>query len=509
MVTRTRRVATPAVTPAAEQNTARQALYQQFMSVPHRDYNDMVVALRGAMASDPDFISRACVYLLSGGTAIRDQQDVAVIALLQANPDFHEFRNAGRALLLGSNVYKITVDGIAAKAKGLPPFRILRVLDFIAKNTFKIPRLRKTITRDYLTYLQADQRRLDSVALYNRHGLVRLYEREHVKPNVLAQAMLFDEQPPIGTQLWAVRSIAHHRDDPVEAAKLIIKHKIPYRIAATIAAKTHPAVGMALVEVMSPTEAINSRKWVEASGLLSTPEVRKAYLAKIGTVRGGVASVMHRVSAQGADEEVQAIIDVAVQKAVDKGQRIASNVLILVDRSGSMSQSIEVAKEFGFRIAPSVDGELRVVAFNEYASVIKVADKNSLKGWQEAFKTITDNGGTSVEVGFRKGVENFTPHVIVVITDGGENRGDFASALQAWTRETGITPRVGVIRVAGEPDQLSGRIEAKKMWEFDRVEFDGDYYVFDQMTSFFGGPPAKSFVERIMDTSLPVIEGLA
>lgn len=505
----TRTTAVTPTTPANEVNSARQTLYQQFMNVTHRDYTIMVNAFRQSMLIDPDFVARACVHLLSGGTAIRDQQDGAIITLLQAPHQFHEYRDAGRALLLGNDVYKITVNGQPAKVRGLPAFRIIRILDFLATDALKVPRLRKRITRDWLGYLQADLGRLDYVALHNRVALKRLYEREHMHPNEHANALLFNDDPPTGTQLWAVRQIARETD-PIVKAKLIIQHKIPYRIAATIAPKTNPAIAMALIEVMTSTEAVNSRAWIEKGGLLNTPEVKKAYLAKVGQMRGGVASAMHRASAQGGDEEVQAVMDAAVQQTIEKGERIKSNLLLLVDRSGSMEKSIEAAKEFGYRIAPLVDGQIRVVVYNEYATPITVPDQFTLKGWQAAFKTVMANGGTNTEAGFNKGIENgFQPQAIVIVSDGADHRGDFVASLRRYTDQTGIAPRVGMVRVAGEADSLSARIDAEKRWEFDRLEFVGDYYVFDQMAHFLGGPAAKGFVERIMDVQLPVIEGLA
>lgn len=505
----TRKTATSIPQAATEVNRARMALYQQLMNVPHRKIEPIVTGLREAMTVDPDFTARACVYLLAGGTKIRDQQDAAVITLLQAPPQFQEYRQAGRALLLGSNVYNISVGTPAKhiKVKSIPAFRVMRTLDYITQSDMKIPRLRKTITRDFVNYVQSNENVFHAIVTNNRPALIELFVREHIRPNKLAKTVLFNNEPIEDTTSWWVRKIANEPDVKLKA-QWIAEQRIPYRIAVSIAPKTHPIVAMALIEVMTPTEAANSRAWIEKSGLLKNDEVKKVYLQKVGRA-SNVASIAHRASSQGADEEVQAVMEMAQEKAVKSGDRIKSDLLLLIDRSGSLSQSIDVAVEFGARIAPVCDGQLRVVVFNDYASIVTVTDPTSLKGWKNAFKGITANGGTSIAKGFMKGIEGgFHPQAICIISDGAEHIGSFTDVLDEYCNLSGMTPIVQMIRVAGEPDTVSRSIEEKRRWTYEKFEFTGDYNLFDQATAFLGGPTPKSIVERIMDTEIPYIVGV-
>jgi hypothetical protein len=250
-----------------ETNRARNILYRQLMQVPHRDYAPAVSQFRTALEEDPDFVMRACVYLAMGNTKIRDQEDISIITLLQSPAIYRYAREAGRVLLLGSDFYDIE----PAKMSGLPPFRVVRVLQFIAGSDRKVPRLAKSLATDYVRGLEADPRRFDGVAIRGRKGLKWLYTNYHIKPSERADAILFKEQMPEDSSLGVLKQIANS-DNVNEQARLVVEHKIPYRVAISVLPKMNPVVGVALIDAMSPTEALNSRSWVERSGLLEIPE---------------------------------------------------------------------------------------------------------------------------------------------------------------------------------------------------------------------------------------------
>ncbi len=73
----------------------------------------------------------------------------------------------------------------------------------------------------------------------------------------LAQRILFDEDPPPDSRLFALRELAA-ASSPAEQARAIVAHRIPYRVAATVVRQMTPAVLVALVEQMSPQELINT-----------------------------------------------------------------------------------------------------------------------------------------------------------------------------------------------------------------------------------------------------------
>lgn len=106
----------------------RQEIYRLMTMVPHRNITTAVQGFRASGLRDPDFTARLAAYLNDpvSGQKIRDIQEAGVVHLLQADArQFPDYREAGLATLLGEDVYP------ASKMPGLPPHRILRVLDYL------------------------------------------------------------------------------------------------------------------------------------------------------------------------------------------------------------------------------------------------------------------------------------------------------------------------------------------------------------------------------------------
>lgn len=493
-----------------EENRARNVMYKHLMSVPHREWEQPLAELRTALETDSDFISRTCVFLATGGTNIRDQVDMGIITLLQAPATFPEYREAGRCLLLGQPVYAIRTSvpaglEILPSFPGLPPFRIFRIAKEINESEHKVPRLMKSIMRDYLWKLETNDLRWDSVAMMNRKAMHNAYMTFHVHPSERARLTLHENNPPEDSSLATLKLIANSTD-PNEQARLLAQHKIPYRIASTIMPKMSPAVAVALIDAMSPTEALNSRSWIESSGVLEMREVKDLFLAKIANATASIASADHRKSAQGSDEEVEAAVVDAKQKAVEKAEKIEKNLLILVDRSGSMENAIETAVQFGARIAPLCVGDFMVVYHNDMGKILDVEDRTSLASWEKAFKGIPAGGSTQQQRGLQVALQaGFEPEAIVMITDGGENGGsNVTQTIVNYGNNTDTDVHVIMIGVDVKPNQnvLSERLKQSGL-RFDELMFEGDYYLFDQVGALLGGPPQKSIVERIMETELP------
>ena len=92
---------------------------------------------------------------------------------------------------------------------------------------------------------------------------------------------------------------------------------------------------------------------------------------------------------------------------------------------------------------------------------------------------------------------------VVIVSDGGENVGSFVRSLQAYERGFGYVPRLVMLKVPGDADCLSSRV-TDFGFRLEKLETDGsDYYVYDQVMALLGGPPAKSLVERILETEMP------
>jgi hypothetical protein len=220
----------------------------------------------------------------------------------------------------------------------------MRVFQFVNEQSeHKIPRLLKTMANDYLHMLESDPLRFDGVVIQNRRNMRWMYTNFHIKPSARANDILFHDNPPEDSKLSVLKQIANSTDT-IEQANLVIDNKIPYRVAVSVLPKVTPEIGVALIAAMSPTEALNSRSWVERSGLLEMPEVKDVFVSKVSKATASVASADHRASAQGQDEDVQAAVEQAKQKSVEKADRIEKDLLILVDKSGFITTTAKFLK---------------------------------------------------------------------------------------------------------------------------------------------------------------------
>lgn len=478
-----------------EETRARNLLYQQLVSVPHREYGPMVAAFRQAYESDPYLISRACAYLATGGTKIRDQADASVICLLQSA--YSDLREAGRVILLGNDFYTTEPDDLTLP--GWDPFRLFRVIDFIANSDRKAPRLMHNLVSDYTTILEGNPDRFDGVAILNRKNLKWVYTHYHIQPDKRAQAILFTNKPPKDSKLAVLKTIAQ-TSDPVEQARLVVKHKIPAKIAASLMPKVSPAVGVALIGVMTPQECLNSRVWVEQSGLLEIPEVRAAYTAKVAKATASAATAKHRKSAQGQDAGVQAAVEEARGLAA-KTQQIGGRVLFIVDKSGSLEPAITAAIELGGVVGPLLAGEFMVVAVDTFAREVEIKG-TGLQDWERGFRDIRAGGGTNLACGVDFAAEHdFEPDKIVLSSDGMEHTGSFVQAVERFPQAHVIL--LGLTGSEGYNASLAPNLERAGV-RVDEFRINGaDYNVYDQVVALLGGAGRKSLIERILETPMP------
>jgi hypothetical protein len=269
-----------------------------------------------------------------------------------------------------------------------------------------------------------------------------------------------------------------------------------------------PAVGVALIDVMSPTEALNSRSWVERSGLLAIPEVKDAFANKLSKATASIASADFRKSAKGQDLRLDEAIEVAKERAVAKADKIEGVVDIYLDTSFSMQHAINAAPKFAERLWPLCEDKALFV-HTTGARLVKVDDTGRpLIDVRNALAGVRAGGGTQHHSAFEASLRlGRMPDRIVLLTDGGENGSirRFARAVEQYEVNTGQVPQIVMIHFDGDPDRITPSLETAG-YQVDKFHFDvreQDYYIFDQVLATMGGPPAKSLVDRIMETELP------
>lgn len=515
----------------------RLRLLNTLLTTPHRKLEEVWPVHLNMVQTDPRFYVRLAAWYADTGE-VRDHKEMFVVTL--ALSDFPGHRDVGLALL-----------------RQLPPYEVVRVLDFIngRKTTRKVstrpakgrrgnpapradsqgelesgaakpqaaaepktvtesvglfknpPRSLRTEIERYLREREADDDWFDSTVLTARKHVKRLYALNHVKPSERAQRVLFDEDPPPGSRLFALRVLAK-ASSPDEQARAIVDNAIPYRVASTVIAQMTPMVLAALVDRMSPQELINNVSSLKKRGAFDNPDLKALIEQKLEK-----AQTAGRVSALKAERAIEATAGIAddvkakLQKVADtqvkaRG-RIARPTALLIDKSGSMELAIELGKRIAALISAVCEQELYVYAFDTIAYPIDRAG-DDLASWERALLGITAGGGTSCGVALeamrKKGqyVEQ-----IILVTDEGENTAPlFASMLVHYRDDVKADPNVCIVRTPGAGNTLERSCQAAGIG-VDVFQFGGDYYSLPNLVPLLSKPSKLELLSEIMEYTLP------
>jgi hypothetical protein len=436
--------------------------------------------------------------------------------------DFPGHRDVGLALL-----------------RGLPPYEVARVLDFISgrKVNRKVradkkakaepaaeapaevqtvveehglfknpPRSLKTEVTRYLREREADADWFDGSVLAARKAMKRLYALLHVKPGERAQKILFDEQPPTDSRLFALRELAKAAT-PAEQARAIVEHRIPYRVAAAVVTQMTPTVIVALIDAMSPQELINNLGALKRRGVLDNPDLKTLVEAKLKDAKKDkrVSAYKAQVAADaaGATAELAEALDEVTEARVKAKGRVRRPTALLLDKSGSMTVALEVGRQLGAMISAVCESDLFAYAFDTIAYPIEPAGK-SLADWEKALLGVQAGGGTSCGVALewmaRKGqrVEQ-----IVLVTDEGENAAPtFQNAYDGYAKALNVKPSVTIVKVGQASTQLEQACKALGA-PLNVVEFRGDYYALPNVIPFLTAPSQAELLMEILNYPLP------
>ncbi len=505
--------------PNAEQDL-RLNILNTLLTTPHRKLDAIWPVHREMVQLDPRFYVRLAAWYHDHGD-VRDHKEMFIITL--ALSDFEGHRAVGLALL-----------------RGLPPYEVVRVVDFIhgRKTTRKVramsrgvkpldtsdnevpvqtvveefglfrnpPRALKTEITRYLHEREVDPEWFDSTALVARKALKRLYALLHVKPGERAQRILFNEDPPADSRLFALKELAK-ASSPAEQARAILEHRIPYRVAATVVQQMTPTVLLALIERMSPQEVINNLGSVQRRGVLDNPDLKALVEQKLDEAKTGV-----RVSAFKAEEamkaahlsaDVRAKLEQVADAQVKAKGRIARPTALLIDKSGSMNLAIELGKRIGAMISAICEQELYVYAFDTMAYPIERAGAD-LAAWEKALQGIHAGGSTSCGVALemmtrkRQYVEQ-----ILLVTDEGENTAPlFVESLQKYRTAVQAEPNVCFVKTPGASSELEELCRRAGI-SCDAFQFTGDYYALPNLVPLLSRPSKLELLLEIIDYPLP------
>jgi len=190
---------------------------------------------------------------------------------------------------------------------------------------------------------------------------------------------------------------------------------------------------------------------LEELGLLEVKEVKAKWDRALKKAEDDMraANIARNVKSKDVQEQLVGASDAALQKTVDQ---VTKNlrIYVVIDISGSMSQSIEKAKKL---LAKFLQGfppdRTHVATFNTQGRVVEIKHA-SAAGVENAFKGITANGGTAHGAGV-SALAKFKPKddedaLMIFVGDGGER-----TTFEAYVTQSGLRPMAfGFLMLPGE-----------------------------------------------------------
>jgi hypothetical protein len=484
--------------PIASEQDYRLSILNALLRTPHRDVAPYMPLFQHVHENDPLFFGHLAAWYFDNG-AVHDLKQLFV-AFMVTSKFSDDYRDSGLYMLEKMPPYQ--VERVVRVVKGHRTGKV-----FVAGIAASVPRSMRSAIKHYLAERERDQRGFDSAALHARKSLKTLYASLRIKPGDYAQKVLFDEKPPEHSRLFVLKKIAAS-SDPSEQARLIVENKIPYRIASSVIKDLTPAALVAIVSVMTPQEVINNLASLKKRGAMGNVDLRALIEAKLESAktdkRVSALKTRQAMKAADLDEEMVRKVEAVGDHQIKSKGKIKKSTAILIDKSGSMEEAIDVGKQVASLVAPICDAGLYVYAFDSMAYEIK-AKGAELSDWEKAFKGIKAGGNTSCGVSVEMLRRNKQlVEQIVLITDQQENAQPlFTTAMQSYAESMNILPSVIIVNVGKASDAVERSLKATDV-EVDTFTFKGDYYSLPNLIPLLCSGTRMDLLMDIMNYELPL-----
>lgn len=474
-----------------EQDT-RLNILNSLLKSTHRKVEDVAAVHKQMVSEDPLFYGKLA-YWAQENTDVRDHKEMFIANMFLS--EFSEHREAA---------YVMT--------QSMAPFQIERIKNHI-KRVFKKnpPRMMKSAVKAYLRGFEINNNRLDSAALSrNGKALTGLYASFRLKPSDRAQAILFDDDPPLDSRVGQMKVLAK-TEDPVEQAKLIVQHRIPYTTAIGAIKNMTPTVLAALISRMTDQEILVNLGALRKRGAMDNADLKQLINDKLKKAKKSnkIDAMKAQKAAESAgvsDEMAEQLSDISDTQLKNRG-RISMSTALVIDKSSSMNAAIEIGKRVGSMVSAIAESDFHCWIFDNVATEVKVKG-NKLADWEKALRMVRAGGCTSCGAPLWQMAERGQQvEQIIMITDQGENRPPyFKAALDHWKSKFGSAPRIIFINVGNYNVRvLETRCRNNEVdYEVFDISDSSDYYSLPNIIPLLTKPGRLELLDEIMSVELPV-----
>lgn len=473
----------------SDEKNIRIDIMNSLMTTPHRKIENVIDLHKDMISKDPIFYGHLAVWYAENGD-VRDHTEAFIATLMTS--ELEEHRDAGYVML-----------------QTLEPYRVNRVRGHIKKFFDKEPNSLKTAIKKYLKERESNDKWFDSIAVRQAKHLRSMYASCHIKPSERADRILFKNDPPEGSTPYFAKVLIEAKGSE-EQARLISEHRIPYAVASTSITEITAPIMVALIDVMSPQELINSLGSIKRNGGLNIPGVQELVDEKLekATKSKRVAANKTAVAAEaaGVSKETKAKLDKVANEQIKAKGLIKRSTALLVDKSASLSVAIETGKALAAAISGVMDkdSDLYVWTFDTMAREIK-AKGTEMTDWAKAFQHVTAGNCTSVGAGIAAlAMKKQRVEQIVIVTDEGENNSPYCDrAYEQYVEALGNRPDVVLVRVGRASSVVQSRLRNAGV-SVDTIDFNGDYYSIPNIIPMLTKGSQFELLMDIMENELPV-----
>ena len=468
-----------------------------------------------ACSQDPEFVAHLVAWDFVNGQIKDSKLAIPVITLSQR-----------------SYPKELTENSLAHLAMQ-PPRELLKALQFAITSRLPSSRqkaLERMIQR-YLKHKETEPGKWARLAIRHRRPLKSLYALTRTPAPEWASNALWGEirgekTVYVPNSVFADIANLSHMEPKQVAATIQKWHLSPLVVSGAMAGgkakQEDSAVVQATMNQMSDTEVINRAASLERKGLSRDAALKETFRAKVSkATKSGKATLKTSVAAEEVEDEglrdmLRELQERQIQAQKDAGRGIDGNWLLIIDKSQSMEEGIELGKHVSAAVAKFVSGNVYMAFCDETASARDVTGWDLDRIKQET-KFVNAGGWTSIGVGLEWAIEKKLPlDGVAIISDGGENRPPFfADAYRRYEAAFGkrlpvyyyrVWPHEAYMQQFTE-DLLTNSMKAasREMTKYDLAKGKIDYFsipnlVMTMNASRFG------VVEKIMAAPLVTID---
>lgn len=485
-----------------EKNISTNRLISELTRSSHGSYADYVPMAQHAITTDPAFFAHLIAWNHKRGQ-IRDSK-VALPVINIVKKRLHKMYAGDEDE--GSEL----VENAFAALASLPPIELAKAVRFFKSFPNKVnSREFKRVIEEYLRLRERNRNWWNKTVMQHRQAMKELYALNHIKPDEHANNILFKGKK------YGVFSVIPSLPglSDADAAMAIVKHKIPFLVAASSLGKRmkSPEVLSAIIDQMSPTELVTNTKMLTKFGVMDYPITRAAFELKLAEAAGSKQNILKTSKAadQFKDGSVMSKKLKAVQEKQLDNSSIEGDWLILADMSGSMHTAIEAAKHIAATLARFAGGKVHLAFFDTEVIYYDMTGL-TLDEIKTKTKHVRPRGATSVGIGLQYARQrNLDYDGIVVVSDGHENtRPLFRDQYQILTNERDVELPVYFYNMGPQSnsliDSMRGSINPLEVFDIPRSI---DYYSLPNLVTTMR-TNKFSLKDEIMETPLLTMAGV-